>query len=100
LANFVGHNPRTIPRDGGIAFFRRLDGISLRWLMRSHKGIERRIFTSAGDAKELYCHMDAEYEPISHVFGNIAYSFGGGGLLGSLKTLASGEINEIDQPHP
>jgi uncharacterized protein YbjQ (UPF0145 family) len=54
-----------------------------------------RFFTSAGDAQELYCHMDAGYEPINHVFGNIAYSMGvGGSLLGSLKTLLRGEIRE------
>ena len=54
------------------------------------------LFTSAGDAQELYCHMDAGYEPIQHAFGNIAYSMGvGGGLLGSLKTLARGEIREF-----
>jgi uncharacterized protein YbjQ (UPF0145 family) len=40
--------------------------------------------------------MDAGYAPIQHVFGNIAYSTGvGGGLLGSLKTLARGEIREF-----
>jgi uncharacterized protein YbjQ (UPF0145 family) len=56
----------------------------------------RGLFTSAGDAQELYCHMDAGYEPIQHVFGNVAYSMGvGGGLLGSLKALARGEIREF-----
>ncbi len=30
-------------------------------------------FSSAGDAQELYCHMDAGYEPKEFVFGNIAY---------------------------
>jgi uncharacterized protein YbjQ (UPF0145 family) len=54
------------------------------------------LFTTAGDAQELYCHMDAGYEPIQHAFGNIAYSMGvGGGILGSLKTLARGEIKEF-----
>ncbi|MFJ2989536.1 heavy metal-binding domain-containing protein [Collimonas sp. NPDC087041] len=54
-----------------------------------------RFFTTAGDAQELYCHMDAGYEPIQHAFGNIAYSMGvGGGLMGSLKTLVRGEIPE------
>ncbi len=54
------------------------------------------LFTSAGDAQELFCHMDAGYRPIRHVFGNIAYSMGvGGGILGSLKTLARGEIREF-----
>ena len=53
------------------------------------------FFTSAGSAQELYCHMDAGYEPVSHAFGNIAYSVGvGGGFLGALKSLQRGEIAE------
>ncbi|MEO6920571.1 MAG: heavy metal-binding domain-containing protein [Collimonas sp.] len=58
-------------------------------------GVSGRFFTTAGDAQELYCHMDAGYEPIQHAFGNIAYSMGvGGGIMGSLKTLVRGEIAE------
>src|SRR6202044_1782307 len=54
------------------------------------------LFTRAGDAQELFCHIDAGYEPVQHVFGNVAYSIGvGGGILGSLKTLARGEIGEF-----
>ena len=54
------------------------------------------LFTSAGDAQELYCHMDAGYEPKEFVFGNIAYSVGAvGGLTGTLKTLVRGEIKEF-----
>jgi uncharacterized protein YbjQ (UPF0145 family) len=54
------------------------------------------LFTSAGDAQELYCHMDAGYEPLEFVFGNIAYSVGAvGGLIGTLRTLARGEIKEF-----
>jgi uncharacterized protein YbjQ (UPF0145 family) len=53
-------------------------------------------FTSAGDAQELYCHMDAGYEPKEFVFGNIAYSVGAvGGIAGTLKTLVRGEIKEF-----
>ncbi len=53
------------------------------------------FFTTAGDAQELYCHMDAGYRPIQHVFGNIAYSMGvGGGIMGALKQLARGEISD------
>src|ERR1700712_2684040 len=26
------------------------------------------LFTSAGDAQELYCHIDAGYAPVAHVF--------------------------------
>ena len=51
------------------------------------------MFTSAGDAQKLFCHMD---EPAQHVFGNVAYSIRvSGGILGSLKTLARGEIQEF-----
>src|ERR1700739_3965736 len=56
----------------------------------------RAAFTSAGDAQELYCHMDAGYEPREFVFGNIAYSVGAvGGIAGALKTLVRGEIKEF-----
>ncbi|HSY95912.1 MAG TPA: heavy metal-binding domain-containing protein [Steroidobacteraceae bacterium] len=54
------------------------------------------LFTSAGDAQELYCHMDAGYDPREFVFGNIAYSVGAvGGIAGTLKTLVRGEIKEF-----
>jgi uncharacterized protein YbjQ (UPF0145 family) len=53
-------------------------------------------FTSAGDAQELYCHMDAGYQPRAFVFGNIAYAVGAlGGITGTLKTLVRGEIKEF-----
>lgn len=53
------------------------------------------FFTSAGNAQELYCHIDAGYQPLQHVFGNIAYSMGvGGGLTGALRSLGRGEIRE------
>ena len=53
------------------------------------------FFTSAGNAQELYCHMDAGYDPVQHVFGNIAYGMGlGGGLTGAFKSMSRGEIKE------
>ncbi|MFZ6746096.1 heavy metal-binding domain-containing protein [Undibacterium sp. JH2W] len=59
-------------------------------------GNTKALFTSAGDAQELYCHMDAGYQPLQHVFGNVAYSMGiGGNILGSLKTMVRGEIREF-----
>jgi uncharacterized protein YbjQ (UPF0145 family) len=59
------------------------------------RGPSGRFFTTAGDAQELYCHIDAGYQPIQHAFGNIAYSMGvGRGLLGAMKTLVRGEITE------
>ena len=69
---FVGSALRDLQSDGAIPFF-----------------------TSAGSAAELYCHMDAGYQPLAHVFGNIAYMMGfGGGLMGALKTMVRGEIRE------
>lgn len=57
---------------------------------------EMKRFTSAGDAQELYCHMDAGYLPIQFAFGNIAYAVGAvGGISGALKTLVRGEIKEF-----
>ncbi|MEJ2360179.1 MAG: heavy metal-binding domain-containing protein [Gammaproteobacteria bacterium] len=55
-----------------------------------------RHFTSAGDAQELFCHMDAGYQPMQFVFGNIAYSVGAvRGITGALKTMIRGEIKEF-----
>lgn len=55
-------------------------------------------FSSAGDAQELFCHMDAGYVPRSFVFGNVAYAMGvGQGLSGMLKTLVRGEVDEYSQ---
>jgi uncharacterized protein YbjQ (UPF0145 family) len=57
---------------------------------------ERLSFTTAHDAGELFCQLDAEYRPLKFVFGNVAYSVGvSGGLLGSLKSLARGEVKEF-----
>ena len=59
-------------------------------------GDTNEFFTSAGDAQELYCHMDAGYAPRRYVFGNIAYSMGAiGGIIGGLKTMVRGEIKEF-----
>lgn len=53
------------------------------------------FFTSAGNAQELYCHMDAGYQPLQHAFGNIAYSMGvGGGLTGMFRSMGRGEVRE------
>jgi uncharacterized protein YbjQ (UPF0145 family) len=54
------------------------------------------MFSSSVNGQELYCLMDAGYEPRQFVFGNVAYSVGiVGGLLGGLKTMARGEIKEF-----
>lgn len=64
--------------------------------LKSKINKNQKMFSSSGDAQELYCHMDAGYQPISFAFGNIAYSVGlAGGILGTLKTFSKGEIKEF-----
>ena len=53
-------------------------------------------FSTSTDGQGLYCLLDAGYAPKSFVMGNVAYSVGiAGGLFGSLKSLARGEIKEF-----
>ncbi|HTS85790.1 MAG TPA: heavy metal-binding domain-containing protein [Usitatibacter sp.] len=53
-------------------------------------------FSTSGDGQELYCLLDSGYVPKQFVFSNVAYSIGvTGGLLGSLKAMARGEIKEF-----
>jgi uncharacterized protein YbjQ (UPF0145 family) len=53
-------------------------------------------FSTSANGQELYCQIDAGFRPIKFVFGNVAYSVGAvGGLMGSLKSLARGEIKEF-----
>jgi uncharacterized protein YbjQ (UPF0145 family) len=59
---------------------------------------EQLSFSSSADGQELYCQMDAGFRPIKFVFGNVAYSIGiGGGLLGALKSMARGEVEQYSQ---
>jgi uncharacterized protein YbjQ (UPF0145 family) len=53
-------------------------------------------FSTAADGQSLYCQIDSGFTPRQFVFGNVAYSIGlGGGLVGSLKSLARGEVKEF-----
>ena len=55
-----------------------------------------RFFSTAASGIELYCHLDAGYVPLKFAMGNIAYALGiGRGLLGSVRTLARGEVKEF-----
>jgi uncharacterized protein YbjQ (UPF0145 family) len=57
---------------------------------------ERIEFTTSADGQELYCQLDAGFTPVRFVFGNVAYSIGAaGGIIGTLKSLARGEIKEF-----
>jgi uncharacterized protein YbjQ (UPF0145 family) len=53
-------------------------------------------FSTSADGQELYCQLDAGFQPIQFVFGNVAYSVGvGGGIMGGLKSMGRGEIKEF-----
>jgi len=53
------------------------------------------FFSSAASGIELYCHLDAGYTPVHFVMGNVAFALGvGRGLMGSVRTLAKGEVHE------
>ncbi len=55
-----------------------------------------RNFTSSSDGQELFCQIDANYQPLSFVFGNVAYSIGlARGLLGGLKEMVRGEVTQF-----
>ena len=53
-------------------------------------------FSTSANGQELYCQLDCGFKPIQFCFGNIAYSVGAaGGIIGSLKAMARGEIREF-----
>ncbi len=55
-------------------------------------------FSSSADGQALYCQLDCGFTPKQFVFGNVAYSIGlGGGIVGSLRSLARGEIKEFSR---
>lgn len=59
---------------------------------------EKLAFSTAADGQELYCQLDCGFMPVSFVFGNVAYSIGiGGGIAGSFRSLARGEVKEYSQ---
>src|SRR5205807_39643 len=56
------------------------------------------FFTTACTGQDLYCQMDAGFEPRHFVMGNVAYALGvGRGFLASLRGIAGGEVKELSQ---
>jgi len=55
------------------------------------------FFTTACSGQELYCQMDAGYQPRHFVIGNVAYALGiGRGLTGALRLISQrGEVKEF-----
>ena len=59
----------------------------------SHQGP---FFTTACTGQDLYCQLDAGYEPRHFVIGNVAYALGAGrGFLGMLRGFAGGEVKQF-----
>lgn len=53
-------------------------------------------FSTSTDGQDMYAQVDAGYEPVKFVFGNVAYSIGiTRGIIGTFKTLVRGEIKEF-----
>lgn len=53
------------------------------------------LFTTACSGQDLYCQLDAGYEPRHFVIGNVAYALGvGRGITGALRAFAGGEVKE------
>ncbi len=53
------------------------------------------VFSTSANGQELYCQLDCGFQPVQFVFGNVAYSIGiGGGVMGALRSLKSGEVIE------
>ena len=64
-----------------------------------HKGYkphaDDHVFSTSANGQELYCQLDCGFNPVQFVFGNVAYSIGvGGGVMGALRSLKSGEVIE------
>ncbi len=54
------------------------------------------FFTTACSGQDLYCQVDAGYEPRHFVMGNVAYALGvGRGVFGFLRGVAGGEVKEF-----
>jgi uncharacterized protein YbjQ (UPF0145 family) len=54
------------------------------------------FFTTACSGQDLYCQLDAGYEPRHFVIGNVAYALGvGRGVFGFLRGVAGGEVKEF-----
>lgn len=56
------------------------------------------VFSTSANGQALYCQLDCGFEPVQFVFGNVAYALGlAGGIMGSLRSMKSGEVIEYSQ---
>ena len=72
-----------------------IEFLSVASTLHQKVGVPATAFTSASDGQELFCQVDAGYQPISFVMGNVAYSIGvGRGITGAFKQMARGEVRQ------
>ena len=65
-------------------------------ITRSGSNAKGGFFSSACSGQDLYCQIDAGYQPVHFVMGNIAYALGiGGGIWAAIKTMSGGEVDSI-----
>jgi uncharacterized protein YbjQ (UPF0145 family) len=75
-----------------------LEFVALGSTIHNPGGQDTLGFTTAADAQELFCQVDAGFAPKSFVFGNVAYSIGvGGSIKGMLRGLARGEVPQYTE---
>jgi uncharacterized protein YbjQ (UPF0145 family) len=56
------------------------------------------FFTTACSGQDLYCQLDAGYQPRHFVLGNVAYALGfSRGFMGMLRGFAGGEVKELSE---
>jgi len=56
------------------------------------------FFTTACSGQDMYCQIDAGYEPRHFVLGNVAYALGvRRGIFGFLRGFAGGEVKEVSE---
>jgi uncharacterized protein YbjQ (UPF0145 family) len=72
-----------------------IEFLSVASTVHQKVGVPAVAFTTSSDGQELSCQMDAGYQPVSFVMGNVAYSIGvGRGITGAFRQLARGEVKE------
>ncbi len=75
-----------------------LEFVTFGSTVHKNDGRDSLLFSTSADAQQLYCQMDAGFQPLNFVFGNVAYSIGiGGNILGGLRSLKRGEVEEYSR---
>jgi uncharacterized protein YbjQ (UPF0145 family) len=72
--------------------------IAIGSAVKNRRGTDIPFFTTACSGQDLYCQMDAGYEPRHFVMGNVAYAIGmSRGFFGFLRGFAGGEVEEFSE---